>query len=167
MQVEVYLEDDQTSGQSPDRWQEWISQWLQVLDPCDPDDGLPLHLDRAYEVSLRLTDDPGIQQLNGQFRGKDQPTDVLSFAALEVEAPPVEPLLEDEAEPLYLGDIVVSMDTALRQAQEQGHPLDVELAWLVSHGLLHLLGWDHPDDQQLAAMLEQQRQLLVTSAIIS
>ncbi len=169
MQVEVYLEADESSGQSKSsaRWHQWISQWLQVLDPCDPDDGLPLHLDRAYELSLRLTDDPGIQQLNGQFRGKDQPTDVLSFAALEVEVPDIDPLPGDEAEPLYLGDIVVSMDTALRQAQEQGHPLDVELAWLVSHGLLHLLGWDHPDDQQLAAMLDKQRQLLVTSAIIS
>ena len=59
-----------------------------------------------------------------------------------------------------LGDIVVSLDTARRQALEQVHSLRHELRWLVSHGLLHLLGWDHPDDTSLEAMLQLQEQLL-------
>jgi probable rRNA maturation factor len=163
MEVEVYLQGD-GSPIAADQWNQWIGTWLASLDPLDPEDGLPLHRDRQYELSLKFTDDPGIQQLNQQFRFKDQATDVLSFAALETEAPLCP---GDEAEPLYLGDIVVSLETALSQAQEQGHPLETELAWLVSHGLLHLLGWDHPDDRQLGIMLEQQRQLLVTSQIIA
>ncbi|NJL51475.1 MAG: rRNA maturation RNase YbeY, partial [Hydrococcus sp. SU_1_0] len=66
----------------------------------------------------------------------------------------------DLSEPLYLGDIIISLDTALKQAQEQKHALIVELAWLSSHGLLHLLGWDHPDDQRLQQMLEKQQELI-------
>ncbi|AUB37577.1 ybeY, putative rRNA maturation factor [Nostoc flagelliforme CCNUN1] len=61
---------------------------------------------------------------------------------------------------LYLGDIIVSVDTAQRQAQQQEHSLPTELAWLASHGLLHLLGWDHPDEESLGRMLKQQVRLL-------
>ena len=61
---------------------------------------------------------------------------------------------------LELGDIVVSVPTARRQALEQEHGLERELRWLVSHGLLHLLGWDHPDADSLAAMLQKQEHLL-------
>jgi probable rRNA maturation factor len=164
MEVEVYLQEEGAAGPiTAKEWNQWIGDWLAYLDPKDAA-GLPLQSDRQYELSLKLTDDAGIQALNQQFRFKDQATDVLSFASLETEMPLCP---EDEAEPLYLGDIIVSLETADRQAQEQGHPLSTELAWLVSHGLLHLLGWDHPDPIQLAAMLEQQRQLLVESRIIA
>jgi rRNA maturation RNase YbeY len=63
---------------------------------------------------------------------------------------------------LELGDIVISLDTAARQAPEHGHSLERELLFLASHGLLHLLGWDHPDGASLAAMLERQERLLAT-----
>jgi probable rRNA maturation factor len=63
-------------------------------------------------------------------------------------------------EPTYLGDIVISVETAQRQAQD--HSLEIELAWLAAHGLLHLLGWDHPDLARLEEMLQQQQQLLGT-----
>jgi len=79
---------------------------------------------------------------------------VLSFAALD-DAPP---LTDDPC--LELGDIIVSVPTARRQALDHGHDLHWELRWLVSHGLLHLLGWDHPDDNSLAAMLALQERLL-------
>jgi probable rRNA maturation factor len=153
-------EDTPELAQIP--WTQWFQQWLTQLDPLDPDDGLPLHRDRRYELCLRLTTDAEIQTLNHQYRNQDQPTDVLAFAALEVDVPP----LEDEAEPLYLGDIVISVETADRQAAEQHHPIAIELAWLATHGLLHLLGWDHPDEAQLIAMLAQQRALLQSAAII-
>jgi probable rRNA maturation factor len=143
-------------------WQAWLDRWLTALNPTDPDDGLPLHPDHAYELCLRFTNDDEIQALNHQYRAKDMPTDVLAFAALEIELP----LPEDEDEPLYLGDIVVSVETAQRQADEQGHALSIELAWLTSHGLLHLLGWDHPDAERLAEMLTQQRSLLQAAQII-
>ena len=63
-------------------------------------------------------------------------------------------------EPLELGDIVISVETAARQAPEHGHDPERELLFLASHGLLHLLGWDHPDEASLAAMLARQERLL-------
>ena len=136
-------------------WQDWITVWIKALDPANAE-GEALHPKDLYEMSLRLTDDAEVQSLNREYRHKDQPTDVLSFAALEVDYQydlPVE-------EPLYLGDIVISVETAARQANDQGHSIETELTWLASHGLLHLLGWDHPDEPSLLEMLNQQRDLL-------
>jgi len=67
---------------------------------------------------------------------------------------------DGHSEPLELGDIVISLETAARQAPEHGHSLEQELLFLASHGLLHLLGWDHPDDASLAAMLARQHELV-------
>ncbi len=132
-------------------WECWFQDWLEALQPTLS----PLD---AYELSLRLTNDSEIQQLNHQYRQQDKPTDVLAFAALESVYP--QPSELQLTMPLYLGDIVISLDTAQRQAEAQQHPLKVELAWLAAHGLLHLLGWDHPDEDSLARMLEQQHVLL-------
>ncbi|MDX2097330.1 MAG: rRNA maturation RNase YbeY [Leptolyngbyaceae cyanobacterium bins.59] len=142
---------------SEQSWQDWFHQWLDLLYPAGMLNAAAHHPPR-YEMTLRLTDDLEIQALNAQYRQIEKPTDVLAFAALEVEGPPSIP--SEDSLPLYLGDIVVSVDTAKRQAQEQGHSLREELAWLSAHGLLHLLGWDHPDDESLEQMLEQQAALL-------
>lgn len=131
-------------------WQEWFHCWLEALQPN-------LKLNPNYELSLRLTDDAEIQALNRHYRQQDQSTDVLAFAALEVDVPSTE-LNSDW--PLYLGDIVISIETAQRQAGEHRHRLETELAWLAAHGLLHLLGWDHPDSASLEQMLGQQKLLL-------
>lgn len=133
------------------QYKTWLKTWLQSLNP-------QLSPINAYEVSLRLTDDADIQQLNTDYRQQDKPTDVLSFAALETEMPGAECLYQEQ--PLYLGDIIVSVETAHRQAMTAGHSLTQEIAWLTAHGLLHLLGWDHPDDESLGRMLEKQTQLL-------
>lgn len=133
-------------------WESWFYQWLEILQP-------ELSATDAYELTLRLTDDTEIQELNAQYRHKNQPTDVLAFAALEVNSPQL-PTEFQLSVPLYLGDVVISVDTAQRQAQQQGHPLQTELAWLAAHGLLHLLGWDHPDEESLIEMLNQQETLL-------
>ena len=97
-----------------------------------------------------------MQQLNLQYRQQDRPTDVLSFAALESQMPEIPKGMSDYIEPTYLGDIIISQTTAISQAQERDHSLTYELAWLAAHGFLHLLGWDHPDDQSLEAMLAEQ-----------
>jgi len=132
-------------------WERWFQVWLEALQPTlSPID--------AYELSLRLTDDREIQSFNQQYRQQDKPTDVLAFAALESLHP--QPHELQSTLPLYLGDIVISIDTAQRQADAQQHSLTVELAWLAAHGLLHLLGWDHPDDESLSRMLKQQQDLL-------
>ena len=136
-------------------WQTILMDWIQRICtsaslPC------PSVVRQASELclGLRFTDDATITTLNSTWRQRNQATDVLSFAALE-EAPAL-----PDVSSLELGDIVVSLETARRQAQEQGHSLQRELRWLVSHGLLHLLGWDHPDDDSLAAMLALQERLL-------
>ena len=151
--VELYLENcvDDFSLIPPETWENWFQEWLEILN-----DYLPTAL--SYEVSLRLTTDTEIQTLNSQYREQDKPTDVLAFASLEANLPQSEEMLISM--PLYLGDIIVSVDTAQRQAQQQEHSLSTELAWLTAHGLLHLLGWDHPDEESLMEMLQQQVILL-------
>jgi probable rRNA maturation factor len=138
-------------------WESWFRTWLETLRPDLPGN--------AYELSLRLTDDAEIQSFNAQYRQKDQPTDVLAFAALEVDAPLPEALQSEMS--LYLGDIVISVETAQSQARQQGHSLHQELAWLAAHALLHLLGWDHPDEASLLEMLHQQETLLQTIGLTS
>ncbi|MCL1465012.1 rRNA maturation RNase YbeY [Argonema galeatum] len=161
VEVEVSVQDcleasSQSTGIVPETWQNWFGAWIESLQPN-------ISPSETYELGLRLTDDSEIQTLNAQYRHQDRPTDVLAFAALEVDSPQSEEMLESE--PLYLGDIVISVDTAQRQAQEQGHPLQSELAWLAAHGLLHLLGWDHPDEDSLNDMLHQQATLLETIGV--
>ena len=132
-------------------WEQWFQIWLEQLQPT-------ISVIPHYELSLRLSDDAEIQQLNAQYRHNDQPTDVLAFAALESEQPlPASAIAEL---PTYLGDLVISVETAQQQAQERDHTLTQELAWLATHGLLHLLGWDHPDEASLTRMLNQQAGLL-------
>lgn len=131
-------------------WESWFGIWLENLADYLPEAD-------SYEVSLRLTDDENIAQFNSQYRNIDRPTDVLAFAALEAEIPWSEEL---NNEPLYLGDLIISVETAKIQAQNKGHSLGLELAWLASHGCLHLLGWDHRDDESLELMLSEQEKLL-------
>ena len=95
-----------------------------------------LHEGRAdLEVALRLCDDAAIHELNRDYRGKNKPTDVLAFAQREAAT----------ASAGLLGDIVISVDTAKRQAKKGLH---AELLHLASHGLCHLLGYDHRDDEE-------------------
>ncbi|MCP9882269.1 rRNA maturation RNase YbeY [Cyanobium sp. Alchichica 3B3-8F6] len=141
-------------------WHARLEDWLVQLTA-----ELPSHLQApAYSLGLSLVGDAEIAALNTDWRNKDGPTDVLAFAAQDDNldgAPPMPmPAAADGGAPLELGDIVISVDTAARQAAEHGHNLEQELLFLASHGLLHLLGWDHPDDASLAAMLARQDQLV-------
>jgi probable rRNA maturation factor len=146
----------------PDRaeafWTTHLGRWLAQLAPeLAPALRAPL-----YGLGLQLCDDAGIADLNAAWRGIDAPTDVLAFAAQEAAAPrpPSAEAPAADDEPLELGDLVISLPTAARQAAGAGHDLEAELLFLASHGLLHLLGWDHPDEASLAAMLARQRRLL-------
>lgn len=157
-----------------DRWHGLLSDWLAALAAELPDRlAAP-----SYCLGLSLVGDAEIADLNGTWRQQDQPTDVLAFAAQDESAdglPPLPPLPQlppahpptgdgqgvlASWEPLELGDIVISLETAARQAGDHGNSLERELLFLASHGLLHLLGWDHPDEASLAAMLARQEQLL-------
>jgi probable rRNA maturation factor len=202
-----------------ERWQELLEGWLSQL-AAD----LPAELRAGtYSLGLLLTDDASIAALNNTWRHRNEPTDVLSFAALEsgLEDGPYLPLpaglveeagrfkndeddsesddpegedpegdetegdetegddvegndldnepfldrepglaWESSGEPLELGDIVISLESAARQAAAAGTSLEAELQFLASHGLLHLLGWDHPDEASLATMLSRQEALI-------
>jgi probable rRNA maturation factor len=140
---------------SHDGWVSILQQWIELV-RSNPDLSCPSVVREAPEVSLglRFTDDAGITELNSEWRQRSGPTDVLSFAALD-DTPD---WLEGVA--VELGDIIVSLDTAQRQAKDHDHSLGYELHWLISHGLLHLLGWDHPDERSLRAMLDLQERLL-------
>ena len=137
-------------------WHERFSAWLAQLMA-----ELPQALRApAYSLGLSLVGDAEIAELNQNWREKSGPTDVLAFAAQDdaADGSPAPPM----PGPLELGDIVISLETAARQAPEHGHSLERELLFLASHGLLHLLGWDHPDEPSLAAMLARQEELLAT-----
>jgi probable rRNA maturation factor len=108
------------------------------------------------EVTLVITDDQGIQELNRDFSGNDTPTDVLAFSAREeVGAFVVSPEMGG-----YLGDVIVSYPRAASQAREQGHSVQHELYTLVVHGVLHLLGYDHASDEEKSLMWARQGAIL-------
>lgn len=106
-------------------------------------------------VSLVLADDTLLHELNRRHREVDAPTDVLSFPADEGEAFP-----SLEGEPPYLGDIVVSVDSVGRQAEEAGLGAAEELSHVVLHGLLHLLGYDHEEPDEEAVMKAREEAVL-------
>lgn len=153
---DIYPEISDRHPITIEQWQEWLAIWEEYLLQEQA------IAEGEYELTLLITDDLTIQQLNLQYRQQDRPTDVLSFAALESEIPeiPIDIDDDDYVEPISLGDIIISQTTAIRQAEERGHSLTYELAWLAAHGLLHLLGWDHPDDESLEVMLKQQDLML-------
>ncbi len=103
------------------------------------------------DVSVALVDDAYIQVLNREYRGVDQPTDVLAF--------PLEPEEHRDGEPA-LGDIVISIERARDQARQFKHPLRREVALLAVHGLLHLLGYEDETEAGASAMWSKQKELL-------
>lgn len=106
-------------------------------------------VDMPCQVDITLTDDAGIQALNKEFRDLDKPTDVLSFPLQELEAGAFCPdagELDLDSGRLPLGDVVLSVERAMAQAEEYGHSPARELGYLTVHSVLHLLGYDHVDE---------------------
>ena len=104
-----------------------------------------------FEVELTVCGDEEIRRLNREYRGLDRATDVLSFPMLEFSMPNVY---------VSLGNIVISAETARRQAEEYGHSLRRELCFLSAHAALHLLGYDHETEPEREEMEQKQRELL-------
>jgi len=103
------------------------------------------------ELSLILTDDPGIARLNARYRGRRGPTDVLSFSLVEGE--------HADRRGRLLGDVVIGVAQAARQARRAHRGLDRELARLLVHGVLHLLGHDHAEAEEARRMAREERRL--------
>ena len=115
---------------------------------------LSMEKSEGCELSIFLTDDKYIQQLNKQYRGVDKPTDVLAFAMNEG--------IDNNLNSEVLGDVVVSVTRAKEQADFYGHSFKVEMTLLVAHGILHLLGYDHEKENDLLVMQQKQKEALKT-----
>ncbi|MGI6130035.1 MAG: rRNA maturation RNase YbeY [bacterium] len=111
----------------------------------------------ASEVSVVLVDNNRIWELNKKWRGINSPTDVLSFALRDTEDS-MQPMTDDQPE--LLGDVIISVPLARLQAIEYGHSIERELAFLLSHGILHLLGYDHQTLQSEELMRTKQEKVL-------
>jgi probable rRNA maturation factor len=112
--------------------------------------------DPGAEVAVLLCDDVVIAALNARWRGRDEPTNVLSFPA---------PPAADPAAPAHLGDIAIACETVTREAQERDHPVAEHLAHLAVHGFLHLLGYDHGTDEEAERMERLERDIMATLGI--
>ena len=112
-------------------------------------------MENDVEVSVTFTDDEGIRELNNKFRKMDKPTDVLSFPLFDYEGKKEEPLFDELAN--NLGDIVISLERAMAQANEFGHSFEREVAFLTAHSMLHLLGYDHETSEEDEADMRRRQ----------
>ena len=111
---------------------------------------LSMHGKKDLDVTLRLTNDEEMHQLNLEFRKQDKPTDVLSFNYN---------FIDPETDREYLGDIIISIETAIHQAEEHNFTINQELAFLTIHGTLHLLGYDHQLPENEDSMFQIQEEI--------
>ncbi len=120
------------------------------------------------EVSVTITDNEGIQEINQEFRNIDKPTDVLSFPMIQFEEPSNFDEVDEESDEyfdldtgeLMIGDIMISMNKAIEQAEQFGHSLEREIGFLTAHSMLHLMGYDHIILEEESIMKEKQEQIL-------
>lgn len=125
------------------------------------------------EVNILLTNNEEIHEANKDFRNIDRPTDVLSFPMVDYDFPAdfslvnesPEGYLNPETDELLLGDIMVSVDKVYSQAEEYGHGIKREFAFLIAHSMLHLMGYDHIEDEERAVMEAKQEAILETLGI--
>ena len=134
MSLKIYFENDQKKYRIHYKLQMLIRRT--ILETLDYEG-----MENDAEVSVTFVDDEGIQELNKKFRNMDKPTDVLSFPLLDYEGESEEPFFDELCN--NLGDIVISLERAMAQANEFGHSFEREVAFLTAHSMLHLLGYDH------------------------
>lgn len=115
------------------------------------------------EVSVTFVTNEMIRDINREYRGKDQPTDVISFAMEELGEG--ETAIIGSHEPRMLGDIIISLDRTKEQAEDFGHSFERELGFLAVHGFLHLLGYDHMTEEDEKKMFSRQEEILVSLGI--
>tara|TARA_B100000965_G_scaffold296864_1_gene255089 strand:- start:3037 stop:3591 length:555 start_codon:yes stop_codon:yes gene_type:complete len=147
--------------ENPSFWNKEIASWINFVQ-ANEEFECPQLVRSASKLSLglELTNDKKISYLNHTWLGQSKSTDVLSFPMID------ETSFAFSSEFIELGDIIISVPTAIRQAKENKVDLFRELRWLATHGLLHLLGWDHCDQESLTQMLITQEQLLDLRGIV-
>lgn len=154
--MQVFIENNQDKVAVTDEIMELLKRSVE----------LALHtegFDVPSEISIMLVDDEEIRSINREHRNIDRATDVLSFPLVEMSEGQIlsdEGDFDPEGNMLVLGDIVISLETAIRQGEEYGHPFERELAFLSTHGVFHLLGYDHCDENQEKLMFGKQEAVL-------
>ncbi len=135
----------------------------QVIEKALETEGFPYEV----EVGLTLTDDEEIHELNKEHRGIDRATDVLSFPMVEYDEPgffdnleEMEDIFHPDSGEAMLGDIIISVDHVLSQAEEYGHSTKREYAFLIAHSMLHLMGYDHMTEDEASIMESKQSNIL-------
>lgn len=143
----VIITDEQDKIEIPVEWEAKINQ---VAEICFQEEQIPAEA----EVDLLFVDNETIREMNREYRDKDMATDVLSFPMYEADEE-----IDDEEEILF-GDIVISLERAQEQCQEYGHSLEREVMYLLVHGLLHLAGYDHMEEEDKKQMRAREEKLL-------
>ncbi len=152
MKLKIYFENDQTKHSIHYKLQMLIRRT--ILETLDYEG-----MENDVEVSVTFVDDEGIRALNKKFRNLDKPTDVLSFPLLDYEGESEEPFFDELCH--NLGDIVISLERAMAQANEFGHSFEREVAFLTAHSMLHLLGYDHEiSEEDDADMRKRQNDIM-------
>ena len=149
----VFITNEQDKIEIPAEWEEKINQVAAI---CLREEQLP----EDVEVDLLFVDNEAIREMNLEYRDKDSATDVLSFPMYE----PDEEI--DDEEEVLLGDIVISLERAQEQCEEYGHSLEREVMYLLVHGLLHLAGYDHMEEEEKKVMRAQEEKLLAVIGAI-
>ena len=155
--VELIIENEQNKEEFTSEMSSLIQTVCQKVmesEECDFD----------AQISLTLTDNENIRQINNEHRGIDKPTDVLSFPMLEFDenGDIIENEFEYDEDMIMLGDIVISMERAREQAIEFGHSFTREIAFLTAHSMLHLLGYDHVDDEEGERIMCQKQEAVLS-----
>jgi len=150
--LEIYFEDE--TARVDDKIEDLIRKLLNHT-------AVEEELAGELEVSVTFMTDADIQEVNATYRGKNVPTDVISFALEELTEGEVA-IIPEEGMPTALGDILISVETAERQAGEYGHDINREIGFLALHGFLHLLGYDHITEEEEVVMFGRQKEILAS-----
>lgn len=149
MKIHLFFSNEQDKLEPPEGME-------QLIEDCTRGALEEEEIEDDAEVSVTLVDNGRIRALNAEHRGNDRETDVLSFPLCDDEGFEVNP----DTDAILLGDIVISLEKARAQAEEYGHSLRREVAFLVTHSLFHLLGYDHMTPEEEAEMFAKQERVL-------
>ncbi|MBN1190398.1 MAG: rRNA maturation RNase YbeY [Dehalococcoidales bacterium] len=151
MEINVLVED----GLEIDSEIEWLQKAVEKTLACE-------HVPGMVEISLVVCGQERIQELNRDYRGQDRPTDVLSFSMSEQKDDEEPEAFIDPPDGIaHLGEVIISYPQAVMQAAEKGHSIKREMAVLIIHGALHILGYDHEDEEKAPAMLAREKEILL------
>ena len=151
MEINVLIEEG-IETQPDAEWMQGIVEKTLAAEDVPPD----------IEISLVITGQERIQQLNRDYRGKDRPTDVLSFSMSEQNEQEPSTFIGPPDGLAHLGEVIISYPQALIQAEENAHSIKKEMAILIIHGVLHILGYDHEKPEMKPAMLKRETEIMAS-----